>query len=405
MRLVVLGGSGSSTPELADTLAAWPGGLERRPPLDVALVGRSAAKLEVVAAEFRKRVGATGPPMTVAAEIDRRRALQGADVVLNQVRVGGLDARVFDETFPQTYGLPGEETMGPGGFANALRTVPALTPIWDDVATVAPGALVVNLTNPAGIVQQAACAGWPDLQVVAVCDGPAAFCALVATRLGRPVERVLQRYVGMNHCGWYIPESDDELPNLADLAQGMDPAIVDLDRALPAPYVRYYVQPERQLARQRGHPSRAEEIKKIDAALLAAYAAGHGGELEKRGAVWYRLVVVPLLDGWLHGTAEPLVLGVPNAGRLPEAPSTAMIEFAHRLAPGRLVPLESPAPPALPSLLLAQHGTYEALVVEALRPGAPPAARLRALMANPLVADLDVAVAMLAEIDARSPRG
>ncbi len=405
MRLVVLGGSGSSTPELADALAAWPGGLDRRPSLEVVLVGRSLDKLELVAGEFRGRAGTAGPSVRVTVETDRRRALRDADVVLNQVRVGGLDARDFDETFPHAFGLPGEETMGPGGFANALRTIPALASTWDDVATIAPGALVVNLTNPAGMVLQAASAGWPDLRIVGVCDGPAAFAALIARRLERPVERVLRRYVGMNHCGWYVPESDAELTVLGDLAQGMNPAIVALHGALPSPYVRYYLQPDRQLAGQLGQASRAEELKRIDAALLAAYAAGPDTMATRRGAAWYSLVVVPLLDGWLHGAAHPLVLGVANAGRLPEAPATTMIEVAHRLQPGRLEPLQPPARPPLPTLLLAQHGLYETLTVASLNRSAPPEARLRALLANPLIPDLDRAAAILAQIDARSPRG
>ena len=408
MRVVVLGGSGSSTPELADALAAWPGGLDLRPSLEVALVGRSAAKLELVAAEFRARAGTSGPTLSVTVDTHRRRALRDADIVLNQVRVGGLDARVFDETFPRAFGVPGEETMGPGGFANALRTIPALTATWDDVATVAPDALIINLTNPAGIVHQAASIGWPGLRIVTACDGPVTLTELVARRLERPVGRVVQRYVGMNHCGWYVPESEDELPLLGDLAQGMDPSVVDLHGAVPSPYVRYYVEPARQLAVQLGRRSRAEELKEIDSALLGEYATGPAGSerpRRKRGATWYALIIVPLLDGWLHGTAAPLVLGVTNAGRLPEAPPTTMIEVAHRISAGRLEPLEPPARPPLPSLLLARHGLFEALTVEGLGADAPPEARLRALLANPLITDLDQAVAVLAEIDARSPRG
>ena len=408
MRVVVLGGSGSSTPELADALAAWPGGLERRPALQIALVGRSAAKLELVTAEFRARAGTSGPPLSVTFDTDRWRALRAADVVLNQVRVGGLDARVFDETFPRAFGLPGEETMGPGGFANALRTVPALAATWDDIASVAPDALIINLTNPAGIVHQAASIGWPGLRIVTACDGPVTFTELIARRLERPVGRVVQRYVGMNHCGWYVPESEDELPLLRDLVQGMDPSVVDLHGAVPSPYVRYYVEPARQLAVQLGRRSRADELKEIDSNLLGDYAAGPAGPASprrKRGAAWYALIIVPLLDGWLHGRTAPLVLGVTNAWRLPEAPATTMIEVAHRITAGRLEPLEPATRPPLPSLLLARHGVYEALTVEGLGADAPPEARLRALLANPLIRDLEQAAAVLAEIDARSPRG
>lgn len=405
MHLVVLGGSGSSTPELFDAFDAWPGGPGRRPELEVVLVGRSAEKLELVAAECRRRVRATGPPVVVKTATDRRSALHGAHVVINQVRVGGLAARVFDESFPWAFDLPGEETLGPGGFANALRTIPALRPTWDDIAATAPGALVVNLTNPAGIVQGAVEREWP-LRVVSVCDSPATFAEAIAAGLERPVERVTRRYVGLNHCGWYVPEDLAEIDLIADLASGMDPSIARLHGALPAPYVRYYVVPDRILAGQRGKETRAQVLQRLDAELLAAYAAHRGDEAPRRGAAWYRLGVLPLIDAWIHGSDVPIVLGVRNDGRLPEVPVSAILELPHLAPrPGLLVPLAPPPRPSLPALILAEHGTYEVLTVDALVPGAPPEARLRALLANPLVGDVDRAAALLRLIDERSPAG
>ncbi len=405
MRLVVLGGSGSSTPELADALAVWPGGLDRRPQLDVVLVGRDAAKLDLVAGEFRARAGDAGPRLTVSTETDRARALDGAEVILNQVRVGGLDARAFDETFPRDFNVPGEETMGPGGFANASRTVPAQAATWDAVLARCPSALVVNLTNPAGIVQQAAQAGWPALKIVSVCDAPAAFIHSVAKHLGRPVAEVTRRYIGLNHCGWYVPEDPAELGPLAELVNGMDPGIVAAHGSLPTPYVRFYVDPDRQLEAQRGHESRAQQLKAIDAALLQAYAAGPKGERLRRGAVWYSLVITPLIDGLVHGSETPLVLGVRNDGRVPEVPASTMIEVAHLVRPGRLEPLEAPPRPALPSLLMARHGTYEALAAQAVSPGAAPGAGIRALLANPMVNDWARAAGLISAIETRSPHG
>ena len=403
MRLVVVGGSGSSTPELVDALNAWPGGADRRPPLAVALVGRSQDKVELVADECRARLAPAGPPVTVEAATDLRRALDGADVVLNQVRVGGLAARAFDESFPQAFGVAGEETIGPGGFANALRTVPAQRATWDAVAAVAPGALVVDLTNPAGIVCQAALREWP-LRVVGVCDSPATFTRAIAERLGRPPARTARRYVGTNHCGWYVPEGPDELDQLADLVTGMDPSVVRLHGAVPAPYVRYYVHPDRQLAAQMGRTTRAEQLQALDAELLALYAAAPGSATIRRGAPWYGLSVVPLIDALEHGSEETLILGVPNEGRVPGVPDTTIVEVPHVAPrPGELTGLPPADLPALPALLLAAVGTYEALTVDALSPGAPAEARLRALAANPLVHDLDRAAGILRAIDAGSP--
>jgi alpha-galactosidase/6-phospho-beta-glucosidase family protein len=155
---------------------------------------------------------------------------------------------------------------------------------------------------------------------------------------------------------------------------------------------------------QRGHETRARVLQRIDAELLAGYAAGPGEAAARRGALWYPLAVVPFLDALVYGTDEPIILGVRNDGRVPGVPDPTIVEVPHVAPrPGEFVALEAAPLPPLPSLLLAQVGTYETLTVDALMPGAPPEARLRALLANPLVRDADRAAALLAAIDAGSP--
>jgi 6-phospho-beta-glucosidase len=407
MRLVVLGGSAAATPELFDALSAWPGGPDRRPPLEVVLVGRSAGKLELVAGECRRRLvdlGPAGPPIEVRTGTDRRRALDRADVVLSQVRVGGLAARAFDESFPREYDLPGEETMGPGGFANALRTVPALRPVWQDVAEVAPLSLVVDLTNPAGIVVAAA-RREHDLRIVAVCDSPVSHTTAIAQRLDRPVGRVRARYVGMNHVGWYVPESTDELPGLMDLAAGQDPDDVLADGAVAAPYVRYYRHPDRMLAAQLGTATRAEALLDLEGELLAAYADGRGGA-RSRGAVWYRLAVVPLLDAWLHGSTDPLIVGLVDPGDGPATAAGVATEIpTDATVPGELNPRRPIALPRGPAAMLAAHAEYERRTVEAILGGASEPDLVAALAANPMVPDEALAARLVAAIRAGSPDG
>jgi 6-phospho-beta-glucosidase len=354
MRLVVLGGSGSSTPELFDALSDWPGG----------------------------RIDPSGPAIGVEISAGRRDALRGADVVLNQVRVGGYAARAFDESFPWAFGLPGEETIGPGGFANACRTLPVLAETWDDVAQIAPNALVVNLTNPAGIVQTAAHRSHPGLNVVSVCDAPMPMLAAIAERLDRPLGQVRQRYVGMNHVGWYVR----------------------LHEALPAPYVRYYVHPDRILAAQQGNETRAQTLQKLDATLLAGYGAG-ASDLPRRGAVvWYRMAVATLIDGWVNGTDDAVIAGVRNGGRIPSLPDDAVLELSHAAPrPGTLV-ASPPAPlPSLPAALLSAHAGFEVLAAEGAARGGRDE-RLRALVANPLVRSVDQAIDLLDAIS-QDPNG
>ncbi len=405
-RLVVLGGSGASTPELADALVDWPGGPTRRPPLAVVLHGRSADKLALVAEAFRDRLGAAGGArIDVETTVDLERALDGADAVLNQVRIGGLAARAFDESFPRAFGIPGEETMGPGGFANALRTVPVLASTWEAVARHAPQALVVNLTNPSGIVVAVA-ARTTGLRPVSVCDSPVALAAGIAGRLGRPLTEVRAQYLGCNHAGWWVAADEGELEVVAGLATGVSAEEVMTAGALPAPYGRYYLRPDRIAAAQANSPTRAEQLQDLEARMLDAYARGSGEIPPRRGAAWYPLTVVPLFDAWWNGSVVPEILGLVADGSVPGFPAGVVVERATDVTvPGSLVPRPAPVLPALPAAILAAHAAYEALVVEALSTGAPRRALVRALAANPMVRDLDRAAGLVDAILAGSPRG
>src|SRR5262245_21905628 len=142
-RLAVLGGSAVSTPQLATALA------DEGVSIHVALAGRAPEKLDLVAEAFRRAADGT---LEVSAHTDPASALEGADLVLIQVRIGGLESRSFDERYARDLGIPGEETVGPGGFALAWRTLPALAELFEVCREVAPTASVVNLSNPAGMV-------------------------------------------------------------------------------------------------------------------------------------------------------------------------------------------------------------------------------------------------------------
>ncbi len=404
MRIVVLGGSASATPELVGALAEWPGGVERRPALEIVLHGRSAERLEVVATEMRRRVvSAEGAAIEVRTETDLRHALEAADVVLNAVRVGGLAARVFDESYPQAHGCPGEETMGPGGLANALRTVPVVRSYWSTVMEVAPEALHINLTNPSGIVVAALEHEFGG-RVFSVCDLPVVFCDKIAARLGLPVVDVRLRYQGMNHMGWWLPAAESELEATLDLATGQDPDAARVQGAIGAPYVRYYVHPDRILESQRAAAeTRAQQLQRLEAELLAGYTAGTA-DLPQRGAVWYGKAVLPLVDAWFHGSQEVLILGLPNNGRITGLPDAAVTEGPVCIPrPGMLEFLGTPELPPLPRSMLAEHAAFEALAVAATQPGATRVDRVRAMLANPMLTSYDMADGLVRDIESGSP--
>ncbi|MFV2062988.1 MAG: hypothetical protein ACC726_05670 [Chloroflexota bacterium] len=412
MRIVIIGGSGTSTPELMDAVASWPGGAERRPALEIVLQGRSADKLALVTEACRSRLPASISDVAIIAETSLERALEGADVVLVQVRIGGLDARIFDETFPRAFGIPGEETMGPGGFANAVRTIPALTPLWDALASEAPGAFIINLTNPSGIVTQAATA-YTGLQVVSVCDAPVTFVDGIARATDRDADAVRLAYAGMNHVGfWWDPDAAVVTAALS-ATKGIDAADVSTIGALPTPYARFYLHPEQQLASQlEAVESRAQVLKRLEAEMLEQYSSGvEASQHKRRGALWYGVSIVPLIDAVVHGGDEPIVLGLPNKGAVAWAPDDATVELSTDvLAGGELHRHPGPALPEAATRLLEQHATFEAATARALA-GAHSRDDVRerrgeliaALATNLMVPSADVAERMVDEILATSP--
>jgi 6-phospho-beta-glucosidase len=400
VRLAVLGGSAPATVQLVDALAAWPGAKKAR--LELVLHGRSADRLAAVAGAAELRANALGLTVIVTAQIDRPAALEAADIVLNQIRPGGLEQRSADESFPHQFGLPGEETLGPGGFASAIRSVAALRPVWADVARCCPDALLINLTNPAGIVTQAARLEH-GLEVIAVCDSPLDLLAGAAARLAERPGALRARYVGMNHVGWYVPASAAELEQLDGLVPAFDPALPKLHGALPGPYMRYYAHPDRMLAAQRGRPTRADQLRELADSTLATFGRGEMPGAWRRPAPWYSLAVVPLIDSWLTAPGSTLILGLPNRGRLGWLPDDVIVEGP------ATVPVGGPAEalpvvelPDLPRGILARHAAYERLAATTLAAGPPADENMhKILLANPMVTSLDQARALTGAIISR----
>ncbi len=368
VRIAVLGGSGASTPELIDAVARWPGGDDRRPSLEIVLQGRSAEKLAVVEGASRRRLPGSVENVTLHSETSLEHALEGADVVLIQVRIGGLDARVFDETYPRARGIPGEETMGPGGFANAMRTVPALASMWDALTAVAPEAFIINLTNPSGIVTEAAIAH-TGLGIISVCDGPVTFVEGVARATGRDVDAVRLGYAGLNHAGFWSDPDMAAMIAALPATRGVDSHDVEAIGALPSPYLRFYLHPEAQLTSQlAASESRAQELKRLEAQMLDQYSSGvEASEHKRRGAVWYGVSIVPLIDAAVFGGMEPMVLGLPNQGAVPWAADDAIVELpTDVLVGGQLRRHPAVGLPEAAARLLEQHAEFETATARAL---------------------------------------
>jgi 6-phospho-beta-glucosidase len=407
VKLAVLGGSGVATPELVDVLARPEE--QERPPVHIALIGRSEDKLQAVGAMCQRLAERVTPTITISTHTDPRQGLEGADYILNQIRVGGYPERAFDETFPREFGIPGEETFGPGGMNMALRTIPVVIELCRIAEEVAPGALMINLTNPSSMVQYAINYA-TGVKVVSICDLPMMAKQMIADLLEIPVSELVVRYTGMNHFGWVTGvrwQGQDMLTRVLDsLITSRDlPVEAEIIRALgvlPTSYFKYYYHANRALSAQQNKRARAEELLELEAEILAAYQSGNLAEkpasLVRRNAVWYEHMIMPLLLAHVRNTGEVLELQVTNDQALPFLPPQAIIEVPTVVQRSGFLPLayDNGLPPDLEALLLT-NATFEMLWAEAVVEKSYSKA-LRAMLANHLVTNYDQARGLLEKI-------
>jgi 6-phospho-beta-glucosidase len=405
IKLAVLGGSGVATPELVDVLTRS----NERPAIHIALIGRNADKLQAVGGMCQRLAERAATPITISTHTNPRQGLEGADYILNQIRVGGYQGRAFDETFPREFGIPGEETFGPGGMNMALRTIPVVLELCRAAEEFAPDALMINLTNPSSMVQYAiTCA--TRVKVVSICDLPMMAKQTIADLLEIPVDQLVIRYTGMNHFGWVsgvrwhnhdlLPLVLDRLLTLRDLP--VEGEIIRALGVIPTTYFKYYYHANRVLSAQQKKRARAEELLELEAEILAAYQSGGLAEkpasLVKRNAVWYEHMIAPLLLAHLRNSGEVLDLQVTNGQALPFLPPQAIVEVPTVVQRGGFLPLayDNGLPPDLEALLLT-NARFEMLWAEAVIEKNHSKA-LRAMLANHLVTNYDQARGLLEKI-------
>ncbi len=394
MKLAVVGGGSTYTPELVSGLA------RDRDVLDV-----DALVLQDVDAERREVVGGMaarmldkqgfGGRLEVTDDLDR--ALDGADFVLVQIRVGGQAARLRDETIPLACGCIGQETTGAGGFAKALRTVPVVLEIADRArANASSEAWLIDFTNPVGIVTRALLdAGH---RAVGLCNVAIGFQRSFARMLGVEPERVLVDQVGLNHLTWVraarldgrnvLPELVAEHGEAIAAQSGHPLALIEELGAIPSYYLHYFYAHDDVLAEQLDGVPRAATVAEIERQLLELYRDPSVDEkpalLERRGGAFYSEAAVGLVRALASDSGEIHVVDVRNDATLSGLQADDAVEVPARV--GREGPVPLPQEPLAPELLgLVQHvAAYERLTAEAAITGDVGLAR-KALLAHPLI--------------------
>lgn len=405
VKVAVVGGGSTYTPELVEGFVTRG---DRLPVDELVLLDIDSERLAVVGAlaeRMMRRAGWTG---RLVLSGDRDEALEGADFVIVQLRVGGQTARLSDETIPLRFGCIGQETTGPGGFAKALRTVPVVLELAEETARRgAPGAWFVDFTNPTGLVTQALLDH--GHRALGLCNVAIGFQRRFAGLFGVGPQQVQLEHVGLNHLTWERRVFVDGVDRLPELLAGtmhglaeeaeMPQELIRAVGAIPSSYLHYYYLTERVLEQQRAAGrTRAEEVMEIEAGLLDLYRDPSldtkPALLEERGGAFYSDAAAALVASLHAGTGDVQVVNVRNDGAIPNLPDDAVVEVSARIDRDGAHPL--PVDPLAPDLLaLVGHvKAYELLAAEAATSGDRRTA-LRALMTNPLAGGFDVAAPML----------
>jgi 6-phospho-beta-glucosidase len=422
LKIVVIGGGSSYTPELVGGI------LEHHrsfPVSQICLVDVTdgAAKQEAVAGFCRRMIRKAGleGKISLTATLDRRAALPGAAFVISQFRAGGMAAREKDELLPLPHGIVGQETTGPGGFAAALRHIPAALELAADMERLCPEAFLINFTNPSGIVTEAL-QRRSRVKCIGLCNIPLTMQRVLAAILNVAPERLELAFTGLNHLSFVTRVLLDGRDVTAEILSAPETALfwigdfpeIGLEEArhllralgaLPSPYLLYYYFPRQTFAaakrRAEEGKNRAREVMAIEEELFQLYRDPQVDEkpalLSRRGGAFYSEAAVSLMRALCGGGPARQVLNVQNGSAIPDLPPEAVIETNCLIEGGAIRPF-SPGPlPAAFRGLVQQVKAYEQLTVEAAVKGDKGAAYL-ALLNHPLVGGADRVRALLDNI-------
>jgi 6-phospho-beta-glucosidase len=441
-KVTMIGGGGVRTPLVIHGLAQARAALGIR---ELALFDLDPERTETIASLGREIVRRLdgGFAITVSSQLET--AAEGADVVLNSIRVGGIAGRARDERIAIQHGLAGQETTGPAGAAMALRTLPVTLAHARTVERVAPRAWFVNFTNPAGLITQALAQN-TGLRVIGICDTPSELFHRIAEALGEPIGQMAFDYAGLNHLGWIrrvTLRGEDISQRILDdtgllrriyPADLFDPLLIRTLGLIPSEYLFFYYSQRKAHDNQvRAGASRGEELQRLNAELyqqlwcgagLAAYRAyllrrnASYMKLEAQGeaafgaaeeqydpfetATGYHRIALDVLTGLVSETGQEAVLNVPNHGAIPELEPDDVVEVPCRVSRAGAEPRPTGPLPKPVRGLVESVKAYERTTIRAALAGSAALAQL-AMMQYPIIGQWELAGKLLASLVAADP--
>ena len=349
LKIVTIGGGSSYTPEFAEGL------ITRAAHLPVAEwwlvdIEDGKEKMEIVGKLAQRMFKKAGLDTKVVMTLNRKEALKDADFVTTQFRVGLLEARMKDERIPLNYNSIGQETNGAGGLFKALRTIPVILDICKEMKELCPKAWLINFTNPAGMITQAAITYGKHARTIGLCNVPIGMTKGIAESLKEKESDVEVLMAGMNHFVWathaYVKGENQITKSLnflidnpasvpANFAhQKWDPTTLRSMNAIPCPYHRYYFDTEKMLqeeienAKTKG--TRAEVVKKVEAELFELYKdlelKEKPKQLELRGGAHYSDAACGVIDAIYNDSNAKIVANTINNSTIRSLPPHAAVE-------------------------------------------------------------------------------
>ncbi len=451
MKLTFIGAGGVRTPLVIQSILNTQ---DRLPLTHVCLMDSDAERLDLMRVASKPRLTSKAPSFEISWTTDARKAIEGADFIVTTFRAGLMPSRVVDEQVPLKYGVLGQETTGPGGFAMALRTIPTLLTYVKLIRELAPRAWLLNFTNPAGMVTEAVTRVAGFERAVGICDNPSSMVRAAAEALGVPPQRLFPEYYGLNHLGWlrslYL-DGVDQKPRLlrAIKANGghtlglpFDLRFVEALDAFPNEYLYFFYYPKQSVENLlRAGQSRAQQILPFNEALyeglrrirdeaedpatvdaiyarylrqrhstymtLETGAATHGAseatsdrEEIASAAEGYSAVALGVIEALTGHRAATPILNVPNRGALPGMADDDVVEVTCHVGNGVIRPIAMGPLPDHALGLMKSVKAYERLTIQAAVEGSYALA-LKALALHPLVPSYETARMILDDYIAR----
>jgi len=414
LKLTVIGGGSTYTPELIDGVISRH---HRLPITHIHLVDIDPVKLKIIAQFAMRMIQAAKVDIEIEFGTDLRVGVRGAQFVVSQFRVGTQAARHRDELLGRKYKLVGQETVGVGGFAKALRTIPVALNVARTIVEEAPDAILLNFTNPAGLITQSLIQEIPELTTIGLCNVPWNTRIEIAQALGVASTAVTFDYVGLNHLSWIRGVKVDGNDCSAAALQafrgltiekgkpGDSPAwtqsSIDLLQAIPNYYLSYYYSEKAWIDYQANNPTRASEVMKIEEILIEKFKdellVTKPEELMQRGGAYYSDSAAELMADIYNNAGTTHIVNTLNNGAVPDFPDSAVMEIPAVITAKGAQSIKTSAMRSDIDSLVRSVKDFELLTIDAAVNGSEESA-LRALITNPIGPDISDARELWADL-------